>query len=71
MADAPKHKRTPKDVAKLANAYLARSRGDAVVTLQEAITGASKEQEDAETRAIAEEQCISRAYVRAGSLKQQ
>lgn len=67
MADAPDHKRTPRDVAKLASAYLARSRGDAVVALQEAITDALQEQEEAKKREIAKERCISRGYVRAGS----
>jgi hypothetical protein len=66
MADAPNRKRNPRDVAKLASAYLARSRGDAVLALQEAIVDALDEQWEAEKREVAKEGCISSGYVRAG-----
>lgn len=33
MADASNHKRTPRDVAQLASAYLARTMGNAVLAL--------------------------------------
>ena len=70
MADAPNH-RTPRDIARLANAYLGRNRCDAVQALQESINDALDEQCEGKKREKAKEQCINPGYVRAGAFIRQ
>ncbi|GEP07712.1 hypothetical protein MOX02_57500 [Methylobacterium oxalidis] len=63
MADTTK-KRTPGDVAAIAVAYLAKSRGDAVRALHDAISDALDDLSD--ERDKAKDRLISHGYARSG-----
>lgn len=65
MADTTK-KRTPGDVAAIAVAYLAKSRGDATRARHDAISDALDDLSEADEREKAKDRLISHGYVRAG-----
>lgn len=67
----PSSKRRPQEVAALAHDYLARSRGDAVHALHDALRDAVWLREEAEQREDRLSRSVSRGYVRGSLLRQQ